>query len=377
MNSTANYDLKSNESILKQLNRSFEQVIDTSKRLERSYKELKVHSDNLSAQLTLNKGFLEQLLSSLTNAVINFSQDGNVKHINRSAMQLFGRKDIDIDFLLHCLPEMKIILKKSMPLFKKKLSFIVDKEEKTVLMSYFPTRYGDEIGGTIIFDNITELEAISRKIKLQEQLAAIGKMASQLAHQLRNPLGSIDLFNSLLIDDLSGEQKNIAINIKTAVSHMNKILTNLMNFARDIHLFVEKFDLSKLIVEILDEYQLNIKNRKIKIQLDLFYKEIKTDKLLLKEVISNILLNAIDVSHNSSIFIKMLNNPVSVEIADEGNGISKETMGKIFDPFFTTKQQGNGLGLSIVKKYTNIIDMTIEVRSSWKGTTFCLRAPFL
>ncbi len=377
MNNTANYDLNSNESILRQLNKSFEQVIDTSKRLEKSYEELKVHSDNLSSQLTLNKGFLEQLLSSLTNAVINFGQDGNVKHINRSAMQLFGRKDINIDFLLHYLPEMKIILKKSMPLFKKKLSFTVDKEEKTVLMSYFPTKYGDEIGGTIIFDNITELEAISRKIKRQEQLAAIGKMASQLAHQLRNPLGSIDLFNSLLIDDLKGEQKNIAINIKTAVSHMNKILTNLMNFARDIHLFVEKFDLSKLIVEILDEYQLNIKNRKIKIQLDLFCKEIKTDKLLLKEVISNILLNAIDVSHNSSIFIKMLNNPVSVEIADEGNGISKETMGKIFDPFFTTKQQGNGLGLSIVKKYADIIDMTIEVRSSGKGTTFCLRASFL
>ena len=138
MNDTAASDHNSNESILEQLNRSFEQVIDTSKRLEKSYNELKVHSDNLSSQLTLNKGFLDQLLSSLTNAVINFDQDGNVKQTNRSAVQLFGRKDINIDFLLHYLPDIKIILKKLMPLFKKKLSFTIDKEKRTVLMSYFP-----------------------------------------------------------------------------------------------------------------------------------------------------------------------------------------------------------------------------------------------
>ncbi len=370
-------DHNNNESILKQLNRSFEQVIDTSKRLEKSYNELKVHSDNLSSQLTLNKGFLDQLLSSLTNAVINFDRNGNVKHINRSAMQLFGRKDINIDFLLHCLPNIKIILKKLMPIFKKKLSFTIDKEEKTVLMSYFPTKQGDQIGGTIIFDNITELEAISRKIKRQEQLAAIGKMASQLAHQLRNPLGSIDLFNSLLIDDLTGEQKKIAINIKIAVSHMNKILTNLMNFARDTHLFAELFDLSELIKEILNEYQLNLRNKKIKIQTDLFPKEIKTDKLLLKEILSNILLNAIDVSYNSSILIKMSCDPISVEIRDEGGGIPEEVAGKIFDPFFTTKQQGNGLGLSIVKKYADIIGMTIEAKAVKKGASFCVKLPIL
>ncbi|GMT44033.1 MAG: sensor histidine kinase [bacterium] len=368
--------MENNESLLKQLNVSFRQVIDASNRLEKSYNDLKIHADNLSKQLTLNKGFLDQLLSSLTNAVIDFDQSGNIRRMNHSALQLFSIKEpknINANLLLKQLPDMDDILKSSMPVLKRKISFSVKGEEKTALMSYFPTRYETQTGGTLIFDDVSELETANRKIKHQEQLAAIGQMASQLAHQLRNPLGSIELFNSLLLDDLTGDLGDIAVNIGTAVLHMNQILTNLLNFAGDTDLFIESCDLSVLITEILNEYKLNMKKKKIVIKKRLFHKEVKTDKLLLKEALANILLNAIDVSEHSTIFVNMLKNPLTIEIADQGRGISDNAAGKIFDPFFTTKHQGTGLGLAIVKKYTNLIGVAIKFKTSSSGTTFYFR----
>ncbi|GEM_PF-3507093 len=364
----------SKEAMIKELNASFKKVIETSNRLEESYNRLKIHADNLSRQLTLNKDFLDQLLASLTNAVIDFDRYGHIRRMNRSASELFKIKqqNATIDFLSKYIPDISGILKSSMPVLKKKFSFFIEGKEKTVLLSYFPTSYEEQSGCTVIFDDVTELEIANKKIKRQEQLAAIGQMASQLAHQLRNPLGSIDLFNSLLLDELKGDLRDVAINIKTAVLHMNQILTNLMNFAKDTKLFIEYCDLAELILDVLDEYKLNIEKNGIVVEKTLFHKRIKTDKLILKEIIANILSNAIDVSANSTVRIVMSESPLTIKITDKGGGIPKDIEDKIFDPFFTTKHQGNGLGLAIVKKYADLIGVGVKFETSAEGTTFYL-----
>lgn len=208
-----------------------------------------------------------------------------------------------------------------------------------------------------------ELNETQEQLHTVEKLASIGQLAAGVAHEINNPLGSILIYASLVKKHLSSKFENIqdTEDIELIVVEANrckKIVSNLLNFARQNKLIVTKIDLAGLvestikIVSIIPQFDLV----KIILEINADNRIVEGDEDQLKQVFLNLLNNACEAVEsclNKDIRIKIYseNNCLITEIKDEGVGISRENFGKIFTPFFTTKKIGKGTGLGLAISY--------------------------
>lgn len=239
----------------------------------------------------------------------------------------------------------------------------------------------------IAYDNLSSTE---EQLRVAEKLASIGQLAAGVAHEINNPLGTILLYASMLKRDLekiyNDDQRTE--DLELIVSEANRcksIVANLLNFARQGKLNLKEFDLTETIREILKPFTVNPVYRQydFKFQITENNYTITGDEDQLKQVFINMIKNACDAMADSSkkelnVYLSIDHNNVKVEIADTGNGISKENFGKVFTPFFTTKSMGKGTGLGlaisygIIKMHKGNITFTTEIG---KGTTFKVVLP--
>lgn len=232
-----------------------------------------------------------------------------------------------------------------------------------------------------------ENDLLREKAERNVRLAAAGEMAARMAHELRNPLGSIELFAGLLKKNLRDdpEKEQWAIHISSAVSAMDYALTNLLLFTGKPLPVFKNNDVTRIIEEArIFSLPLLIQNQiEVMVRLDKVTMPIRCDESLLKQVFLNLILNAVDAMQNGGTLtidgeLCMIGSQemAKFRISDTGEGIPEELMSRIFDPFFTTKNKGTGLGLSIVYNAISAHQGMIEVVSSKeKGTTFTLVLP--
>ncbi len=228
--------------------------------------------------------------------------------------------------------------------------------------------------------------------KLEEQanragrLAAMGEMAVKIAHEIRNPLGSIELFASLLQKELEDnvDLKMLCEHICSGVKRINNIISNLLLFIRpeqtpemqvlDMHdsltdslFFAEHLINTNNGIDVVTRFA----NRPLKIY---------GDPHLLSQVSLNLILNALQsmpdggqLTISTGIRNDLHGNDLAeIRYADTGCGIPPDNMSKIFDPFFTTKKKGTGLGLAIVHNITKAHGGTIDINSSESQGTECI-----
>ncbi len=240
---------------------------------------------------------------------------------------------------------------------------------------------------------IKEKEALRAQAERNLRLAAVGEMAARMAHELRNPLGSIELFASLLKKGLAKEPDKVkwAEHISSAVMAMDYSLTNLLLFTGKPTPNFRRVDIGGLVSESRIFASHLIQQNQIE-----FVQEIGPmpelflgDEDLLRQVFLNLILNAVDAMPQggqlrvaaSSHQMKPEKDAIACEgvmvtISDTGCGIPQEALSKIFDPFFTTKDKGTGLGLAIVHNAVQAHNGLIHVQSELKkGTTFTLTFP--
>lgn len=232
-----------------------------------------------------------------------------------------------------------------------------------------------------------ENEALREKAERNLRLAAAGEMASRMAHELRNPLGSIELFAGLLKKNLvdDPEKQQWAIHISSAVSAMDYALTNLLLFTGKPIPSFQNQDITRIIEEAkIFALPLLIQNRiEVMVRMEQITQPIRCDESLLKQVFLNLIINAVDAMPNGGTLTidgELCNfesrEMAKIRISDTGGGIPEELLSRIFDPFFTTKNKGTGLGLSIVHNAIQAHQGMIEVDSSKeKGTTFTIILP--
>lgn len=233
-------------------------------------------------------------------------------------------------------------------------------------------------------------EALKLSMAEKERLAMLGEMASVLAHEIRNPLGSIKGFAQYLIEQKTEDKKQRTDCLNVIVSEskrLERLTDDLLAYVRPAAVRPEEFNLRHLIDEVVMSVipasdnnhavnttaDSNIKGIKMHIDIPENIK-VTTDREKLKQILINIIQNAVDASDgNGDIEIesKFYEKEITISVKDNGCGIDRDTIEKIFQPFFTTKVSGTGLGLAIVQKLLKSIDGRIEVNSEHNsGTIF-------
>ncbi len=248
-------------------------------------------------------------------------------------------------------------------------------------------------GSAIIrISDITEERKIEEQLMRADRLASLGQLSGGIAHEIRNPLASINLFTDILFDqnkyDRTEQETELFIEIKDNINRVDKIIKRVLNFAKPPVATSDDIDLNELTQEIVKFW--SSKLRKLDIRLSLELKEalpaVKGDVIGLQQVINNVVLNAIEaMGEDGDIRIRTSHAPSSMrdnqdavylEVSDTGPGIAEHHQEDIFNPFFTTKPTGTGLGLSISHQIIKRQGGTFTLESTADaGTKFIIELP--
>lgn len=241
----------------------------------------------------------------------------------------------------------------------------------------------------ILFRDQADVQAIRSQIQRIERLAALGFVFAGIAHEVRNPLGTIRAFTELIEEDFSPSdpKRSYTQEIASQVEHLNNLVEDVLAFSREPVFAVDRLDIRELLTQAVSmaRYKCCDKN----IQVDESYPKvlplITGDPERLLQAFLNILINAFDACpENGLVRVSVTCEPlaapgcgtVRVSIADNGEGISRENLGKIFEPLFTTKPQGTGLGLSLTYRLITAHGGSIDVISEPdRGANFVVNLP--
>jgi nitrogen fixation/metabolism regulation signal transduction histidine kinase len=227
----------------------------------------------------------------------------------------------------------------------------------------------------LFIEDITDEREMEEKIVQTDKLAALGLMASSFAHEVNNPLTTINVYAEDLLDRLNStdecmddaEISYYLKKIKDNTVRCKKITGNLLNFSRKTKWTAAAIHFEETIQEAITlvEYSLNKKNIRLHVEIAPDIPDFTGDGLKLMQVLVNLLNNSIDAMTEEgtiTISAKKVNEHLLLSISDTGEGIPKEMMAKIFDPFFTTKPVGKGTGLGLSVCYGIIQQFGGEIK---------------
>lgn len=219
-------------------------------------------------------------------------------------------------------------------------------------------------------------------VRRSDRLAALGQLSAGLAHELRNPLGTIRASAEMLARQVSEENevaREVAGFIATEVDRTNSLVTRFLQFARPLELRLDKSDLAHMLDRAISIAEREVDGIAIYRNYEPGIPPFPFDAELMEHVFYNLIVNAAQATpKGGTVTVKSRahGNMAEIAVIDRGYGITPETMKNIFNPFFTTKSQGVGLGLAIVAKIVDQHGGKIAVESQpGEGSIFCVSLP--
>ncbi|HKI51692.1 MAG TPA: ATP-binding protein [Geothermobacteraceae bacterium] len=213
------------------------------------------------------------------------------------------------------------------------------------------------------------------------QLSALGELAAGLAHEIRNPLGSIRGTAEIIMDPTTPDRQReeFALILIREVDRLNQVVTDFLKFARPAPVGKQSYDLNKLLDELVDFTATECQRNHVTVDLTTSgLPQVAIDPDQLKQVFLNLILNAVQAMPDGGslrIRTERRQDSLVAEFCDSGPGIPQDILSKIFNPFFTTRQTGNGLGLAISQRIVQAHGGQIEVENSRQGATFRVLLP--
>lgn len=409
------------------LNQAFQTFNEATAKLEESYQRLEKRVETLNLELEEKnmeleknlrekenvKNYLHDILESLPTGVVVLDENRRITTFNKTAGEIVGvparealGKTFDHAFALKKRPDFSLdqILSPESGRHYVEIKFQNRKNAEldlSISSSTMKSPMDGRMERTLIIQDITDIKRLEEKLERNNRLTAMGEMAAGIAHELRNPLGSIELFTSLLRRGFTGKPDMLQLSdhISSGVKKMDHIISGLLTFTRSPRPNTRKYDLHEVLNDVLLFNDLLIRENKVVLE-----KNYgcgcplgEGDPDLLNQVFTNLVLNAVQSMPEGGTLSISTNfkqaeagssgsreeggnvstgSQLVLSISDTGTGIPAHIKNKIFNPFFTTKDRGTGLGLSIVYSIVKAHNGSIEFSSTeGKGTVFTVSLP--
>ena len=388
---------------LAELKQAFLMLTSVSKKMERAYERLKGQAEELkqelcdkNARLVVSlqeqerlEGFLEGILQNLPVGILVTDREGGIRLVNQKARDMLDRHENELigarytDFeILEPIP-----LRRGASLEKKKGRCVYN-----CSVSGLNGSGSEESGWTILIEDATEITRWKALAERQKRLSSMGEMAARIAHEIRNPLGSMELNAAMLLEELEGDPAlfTLAGRLASGVRTVTQILSNLLRFAKGTDPRWERLEVPGLVGEALEFAGPFLLEKGIRVEEDYGPGgcSLLGDRILLRQALLNLILNAVEgMEHGETLGIRTEKQEESaglwpesavmkIHVQDTGKGIPEEELDRIFDPFFTTKSQGTGLGLAIVNNIVESHGGIVEVESRvGVGSCFVMSLP--
>jgi two-component system sensor histidine kinase PilS (NtrC family) len=335
--------------------------------------------------------FNNQLIEGLVSAVAAIDKEDRIRSANAAFFKLFPNASIGSSVFEKFAPEgaMKLLeaataTRVTAATYRGRWVVQVEGVDKSFDVYSSPLAIDGDQGQIITLVDATEAAEAERTLRRSESLAAVGQATTQVAHEIRNPLGSIRLGVSMLRDSVtSADALNTIELVERGIKHLNKLVVDVTQFSRQKALDRSPVDLNDALERSIDLVSERIREKNATVEKSLSGAPIvgQWDVDQLRQVFVNVIANAIDASQeNESVYVStemlsvngdglgtLAKRFARVTIADHGKGMDKSTRERIFEPFFSTKKRGTGLGLAIVKQIVEQHGGKITVNSEPGG----------
>jgi PAS domain S-box-containing protein len=330
--------------------------------------------------------FLESVLASIPSGVVVVDTRGRILVFNEAAEVITGFTWDEVKGRHYSEVLGRGVAKKSTPIYTLATGCPIEMEEKTL-----PARTGESIpvgystslimdtndhmtGALEVFTDLRRMKLLESEVSRVKTLATIGEVAAVVAHEVRNPLGGIKGFASILERDLSDNPESLALvkKIGEGIDALERIVNDLLETGRQTDLRLEHVDLNREIIRVVEIFRMAAKGEGKEIRFEIIPGEkrvhCRIDRDRIRQALTNLLRNASEaVGQSGTVTVrsyvrshKMRSNTrsgkrslrdyVCIDVSDTGPGIPEDVLDKVFSPFFTTKADGTGLGLPTVRR---------------------------
>lgn len=368
-----------------------EKILSRMEKLDRG------HVENYLVRLAQEKGLLESIFNSMLEGIVVTDRSQKVIFTNHAAEQFLEttHQDIQHQSLTKYLEELglpdlaKLIESDWGKLIHRDIQ-IGQLQLRVIHINVFPLVSAEDVflGLVLILTDVTKRKEEELDHLRSEKLQTVNLMAACIAHEIGNPLNSIDIHLQLLERDIKKPETHSPENmlqsvkvIKSEIRRLDHTVRSFLAAARPMKVNLQGASLTQILDETFELLGEEIRRNKITIKKNIGREvpKIMVDEYQMKQAFSNIIKNAMEAMPHGGILsvdLYQTGDWVKVSFRDNGEGIAKERLSKIFEPYFTTKATGSGLGLMISYRIVKEHNGRIEVESDpGQGTTFTISLP--
>ncbi len=350
-------------------------------------RQVDVQLQNASGALENLQALHENIVQSMSGGVITTGPDGRITLVNRAAQQLLEISDAELrgravaELFLDSLPHFGAGSGGAEVRYANAKGF---RKTFRVMVSALNVSDRGDLGFVYTFDDLTEVRRLEREVRMQDRLAAVGRLAAAIAHEIRNPLTSIAGSVSMLSDStaLNSEEKHLLQIVIRESDRLNNIITDFLAYSRGKQYRLERVNLIPLLEDTLTlvENRLIVENSNVRLERSFAQTEawVLADGDKLKQVFWNFCENAVRAMKKTggklTVSLGERGADWEMNFSDTGPGIQPQQTEKIFEPFQSNFEGGTGLGLAIVYQIVQAHEGKVWARSEvGKGTSFVFR----
>lgn len=378
--------------------------------------DLEEKNENLKTALATHGetlAYVENIIANMPSGVIVVGRNGKVVLLNAAAEAMTGYSSAEVEGESYKKMLGRGVPEKSTPLYtlatgsptRQGEKNLATKSGNSVPVSYSTSLILDghnEICGAVeVLTDLTRMKLLEEEVSRTRALATIGEVAAMVAHEIRNPLGGIKGFASLLKRDLASRPDSLALveKISEGIDNLERIVSDLLTAGRPERLERERIELAREVRKLIEMFELAAGGEDRRVSFKTSFSEepffCKADLERMKQALTNLIRNATDaVKEGGDVTVSLYAKdrgtsespkglrPVPareymiIEVADTGPGMPDDVLERAFSPFFTTKRDGTGLGLANVRKIAALHGGEVRYESGESGgSRFLLEIP--